>query len=261
MESADKGVKFFVLNLALKQKYVCRFRTTTVYFSKNKMGENKECTRDIDIRYAGKIKDLFVFDVFTKKVTFTRNEVLLDERLLSKKFYAFGEILLGVNGNGEISKIFNLKEMLQEWEETKFQLRKDYIGIEFEGFLSDITTVLESEEKTIKYLKSKNMLGMYFHGLLGKNDVEKMPIRRKEKITGFANTEITEEICIDNRIPEFIISAQKKDTDPEKIISTIEEINTYEGRVTYNQNNELLEGFLKIENKRKKIIYNVVWVG
>lgn len=254
-------LKDFFSNLVLKQKYVCRFRSTTIHYLRNKMSANRECTRNVDILYAGKIKDLFVFDVFTQKVIFTQDDVLLDERLLSKKLYAFGNVLLGVNEKGEISKIFNLKEMLQEWEETKSKLRKDYMGIEFEGFLSDITAVLESEEKTITYLKSKNMFGMYFHGLWGKNDVQNTPVKRKEKIAVFRNTEITEEIRTDNKIREFIISAQKSDDHPNKIISTVEEINHYKGRIIYNQKNELLEGFTEIENNSKKIIHSVVWVG
>lgn len=261
MVSETNFLKEFYLQPVLEKKLLYKFETITMDALNKKKRNKRACVRDVTITYLGKIKDLFVFNIFTQKVTFFREQFKIDERLLSKKFYAFDSVYAGVNENGEIVKIINLKAMQDRWSKTKHELRKDYIGHEFEGFLDDITQVIEDEVKVVQFLKSKNMFGMYFHGLFGKNDIHKIPIKRKEKITGFHNTEITEEIRTDISIPEFIISVQKSDAHLEKIISTTDEIDKYEGSFFYNKESKFLRSFLNIESNSKKIIYSVVWVG
>jgi hypothetical protein len=251
----------FYLDPVLKQKNYYRFETMTIDFSNKKRVAKKGCTRDVEITFLGKISDLLYFDVFTSKVTLTSNQSIQNERLLKEDMYAFGDILLGVDDKGEIQKIQNLKEMQQRWEETKSELRKDHVGYEFEDFLSDTTEVLEDEEKTVYFLNTKAMFGLYFHGLFGKNDVQKMPIKRKSILLDFDDTEITEEIWTDNRKPEFVITAQKSDNANKKIISNNVEIQNYHGTLKYNTDNQLIEGNLKIESENLNINYNVVWVG
>lgn len=250
----------FYLNPVLKKRVPYRFETTkTEFVKKNKVVNN--CTRNVDITYLGKIKNLFAFDVFTWEVIFTQNDIVVEERLLSKFFWALKNIMLGVSDKGEIEKIYNLVDMQNEWTATISNLREDYEGNEFNLFLSDITEVLESEEKTIQYLKSKNMFGMYFHGLFGKNDIPKIPIKRKVQNFGFRNSELTEEIWPDNRIPGFIIRAKKNSNTERKIISTGDEILGYQGKLEYDKDNKLIEADLKIESEKLNINYNIVWVG
>jgi hypothetical protein len=251
----------FYLDPVLKQKDYYRFETMTIDFSNKKRVAKKGCTRDVEITFLGKIRDLFYFDVFTSKVTFTSKQSIANERLLKEDMYAFGDIMLGVNDKGEIVKILNLKEMQKRWHVTKTELRKDHVGYEFEDFLSDITEVLEDEEKTIYFLKTNAMFGLYFHGLFGKYDVQKMPIKRKTILLDFDDTEITEEIWTDNRKPEFVITAQKNDDANKKIISNNVKIQGYHGALTYGKDNQLLEADLKIESENLNINYNVVWVG
>lgn len=249
------------LDPVLKKTYPYRFETTTIDFSNKRRKIEIGCARNVEITYLGKVRDLFYFDVFTSKVTFTSKQSIQNERLLKEDMYAFGDIMLGVNDKGEIVKIHNLKEMQQRWEETKSELRKDHVGYEFEDFLSDITEVLEDEEKTIYFLKTNAMFGLYFHGLFGKNDVQKMPIKRKTILLDFDDTEITEEIWTDNRKPEFVITAQKSNDANKKIISKNLEIQGYHGTLTYGKDNQLIEADLKIESENLNINYNVVWVG
>jgi hypothetical protein len=251
----------FYLQPVLDKIYPYRFETTTTDFS-NKRGEIEiGCSRNVEISYLGKIRDLFYFDVFTSKVTFTSNQSIRNERLLKEDIYAFGDILLGVNDKGEIQKIQNLKKMQQRWAETKFELRKDHVGFEFEDFLSDITGVLEDEEKTVYFLNTKAMFGLYFHGLFGKNDLQKMSIKRKSILLDLDDTEITEEIWIDKRGPQVSIGAQKSDDANKKIISNNVEIQNYQGTLNYNIDNQLIEGNLKIETENMNLNYNIVWVG
>ena len=251
----------FYLQPVLDKIALYRFETYTSDFSNRKRITEKLCTRDVEITYLGKIRDLLYFDVFTSKVTLTSNQSIQNERLLKEDMYAFGDILLGVNDKGEIQKIQNLKEMQQRWAETKAELRKDYEGFEFEDFLTEITEVLEDEEKTVYFLNTKAMFGLYFHGLFGKNDVQKMPIKRKSILLDLDDTEITEEIWIDKRGPHFSIGAQKKDDANKKIISNNVEIKNYQGILSYNADNQLIEGDLKIETGNMNLNYNIVWVG
>jgi hypothetical protein len=251
----------FYLNPVLEKNDTFKFETLTVDFSNKNRVTEKLCTRNVEIMYLGKIRDLFYFDVFTSKVTLTSNQSIRNERLLKEDIYAFGDILLGVNDKGEIMKVHNLKKMQQRWEETKAELRKDYVGFEFEDFLTDITEVLEDEEKTVYFLNTKAMFGLYFHGLFGKNDVQKMPIKRKTILLDLDDTEITEEIWIDKRVPQFSIGAQKSDDANKKIISNNVEIQEYHGTLTYGKDNQLIEGNLKIETENMNLNYNIVWVG
>jgi hypothetical protein len=250
----------FYLNPVLEKNDTFKFETLTVDFSNKNRVTEKLCTRNVQIMYLGKIKDLFYFDVFTSKVTFTSNQSIANERLLKEDMYAFGDILLGVNDKGEIQKIKNLKKMQQQWEGTKSELRKDHVGFEFEDFLTDITEVLEDEEKTVYFLNTKAMFGLYFHGLFGENDVRKTPIKRKSILLDFDDTEITEEIRMDSRELKIIISAQKSDDEHKNIISDNDIIKKHEGELSYRKDNQLQEGFIEIENENMNIKYSVLWV-
>ncbi|TRX38138.1 hypothetical protein FNW52_04340 [Flavobacterium sp. ZT3R18] len=251
----------FYLNPVLEKNDTFKFETLTVDFSNKNRVTEKLCTRNVQIMYLGKIKHLFYFDVFTSKVTFTSNQSIANERLLKEDMYAFGDILLGVNDKGEIMKVHNLKEMQKRWEETKSELRKDHVGFEFEDFLSDITEVLEDEEKTVYFLNTNAMFRLYFHGLFGKNDVQKTPIKRKSILLDFDDTEITEEIRMDSRELKIIISAQKSDDEHKSIISDNDKIKKYEGELAYRKDNQLQEGFIEIENENMNIKYSVLWVS
>jgi len=261
MISSEHFIEEFVLNPVLKKKYVYRFTTITNNFLKNKKEIGIACIRDVEITFLGKVKDLFVFNLFTSKVTFQSKQSIQNEQLLKEDLYAFDTVHAGVNGKGEIVKIFNLTDMQKRWKATKQELRKDYEGFEFEDFLADITEVLEDEEQTVFYLKTPAMFGLYFHGLFGENDHAKMPVKRKTTLLDFDDTEITEEILANNKKAELIISAQKTDNFNNKIISDNEEIKSYWGKLCHNKEGLLLEGFLKVENESKNIIYSVLWVG
>jgi hypothetical protein len=247
----------FLLNPVLKDNQTYRFKTTTIDFSNRKKGIEKSCTRDVQIKFMGKIKDIFVFDVFIEKVTFSQNTA--HERLLKKDIYAYRNVLMGTDEKGEIVKIYNLNQMQNEWEETKKELRKDHTGYEFEDFLNDNTVVLANEEKTIYYLKTPAMYGLFFHGLFGKYD--HTTIKRNQILLDFDSVEITEEIKINNKSSLLLITAKKSDASIANNNAINDGINQYEGIWMYKKENQLLEGNLKIESEKCNINYNVLWVG
>lgn len=261
MISSEHFIEEFVLNPVLKKKYVYRFTTITNNFLKNKKEIGIACIRDVEITFLGKVKDLFVFNLFTSKVTFQSKQSIQNEQLLKEDHNAFDTVHAGVNDKGEIVKIFNLTDMQKRWKATKQELRKDYEGFEFEDFLADITEVLEDEEQTVFYLKTPAMFGLYFHGLFGENDPAKMPVKRKNTLLDFDDTEINEEIRRDKKRLEFIFSAQKTDDLDKRIISNNEEIKSYWVTLSCSREGLLIESFLEVENESKKIIYSVLWVG
>ena len=251
----------YYLDPILNKRDLYRFVNIIIDSSNKKRITKKSCTRNVEITYLGKINDLFYFDVFTSKVTFSSAQSIRNEQLMKEDSYAFDDIMLGVNDKGTIVKVKNLKEMQKRWTETKLELRKDHEGFEFEDFLSAITAVLDDEDKTVYFLNTKGVFGLYFHGLFGKNDVEKMPIKRKCTLLDLDNTEITEEISIDKRGPQIIIGAEKSDDATKKMISNTIEIQNYQGIISYNASNQLTEANLKIETENRNLNYNIVWVG
>lgn len=76
MIPANNCIEEFILSPILQKKYVYRFTNITSRFSKNKKDTNMACIRDIEITYLGKIKDLFVFNVFTAKVSFKSDQLI-----------------------------------------------------------------------------------------------------------------------------------------------------------------------------------------
>jgi hypothetical protein len=250
-------------NLApvLNRRELYRFVTKIIDSSNKRLVVEKASIREVEFTYLGKKDGLFVYDVFTARVTFNSNQAIQNEQLLKEDIYAFDDIEMGVNDKGEIVKVYNLKQMENQWERRKLELREDNSGYELDDFFNDISNVLRDEEKTLFFLNSKNMFGLYFHGLFGKNDINEVPKKRAATILELNDVKITEEIWTDNRVPEFIIRAQKSNDEPRKIISTNNEIKNYEGILSYNKDSQLTHGFLEIDIENINIKHNVLWVG
>lgn len=247
----------YYLEPILNKKQPYRFETIITDFSNE---DEKTLIREVRFTYYGKRKELLVFKAFTSKATMLFNKIVQNGKLSKEDIYAFGSVELGVNDSGEIVKIYNLNGMQHRWNCKKLELSKDNSGYEFDVFLDDITNILEDEEKVIFFLNSKNMFGLYFHGLFGKYDINKAPINRSVNILELDDVTVTEEVWTDNRIPSFKITAEKSIDELKKIISNNDTIKKYEGELTYGKNNQLQEGFLEIESNSKNIKHSVVWV-
>lgn len=238
-----------------------RFSTITIDSSNTSRIIERELIRELEITYIGRRKELLVCHVLTTGVNIKSDQSIPNEQFIKHDIFAFGKLIIGVNEKAEIVKIYNLKEMQDRWNKKVKDLREHNAGFGFEIFAKNNSNLLRSEAKTLFFLNSKNMFGLYFHGLFGKNNINEMPIQRTAAILELDGVEVTEEIRADNRNPEFIITAQKSRYKQEKISTANDEIEKYEGRILYDNNNQLLDGFLEIESKSKKIKYSVVWVG
>jgi hypothetical protein len=245
----------------LDKTLLYRFETIITDFSNKRRVVERTFTRDVELIYLGKKKELFVFDVFTKKITFNSNQTIENERLLKEAAYAFDEIEMGVNDKGEILTIYNLMAMKHRWEETKFEIRKDNFGYELDDFLSTISNILNDEEQLVSFLNTNKMFGLYFHGLFGKNDMYEVPKTRIAIIPEFDGIEITEQIWTDNRIPRFVIEAKKNIGIEKKIVSKNDQVKKYQGELMYTKDNQLLEGIIETEDENMNIKHTVLWVG
>ncbi len=261
MISSTYFLPAYYLEPVLNNTQPYRFTTRMIDSSNKNRIIDYKVIREVEITYMGKRKELFVYHVLTTRVRIESDQTVKNKKLLKENIFAFGIIVLGVNEKGEIVKVYNLEEMENRWNKRTQTLREHNSGYEFEYFVNDIYNVLRNEEKILFFLNSRNMFGLYFHGLFGKNDINEIPKKRVAAILEFDDVTVTEEIWIDNRSPEFIITAQKSSDKYEKIISTNDEIKKYEGKILYDKNNQLLDGFLEIENKNKNIKYGVSWVG
>ena len=238
-----------------------KFTTRTIDRSnKNRIIESK-LIRDVEITYMGKRKELFVFHVLATKAVIKSDQAIRNEKLLKEDVFAFGIVVLGANEKGEIVKVYNLNEMKNRWNKRKQELREHNSGYEFDFFVDSIENILSNEEKMLFFLNSKNMLGLYFNGFFGKSDNNEIPKKRTTSILEYDDLEVTEQIWVDKKVPKFIITAQKSNDEIKKIITTKDEIEKYEGELLYDKNNQLLDGFLEIEDKNKNIKYGISWVG
>ncbi|MBE0392330.1 hypothetical protein [Flavobacterium sp. PL002] len=251
----------FYLGPVINKRYNYRFVTTTTDSSNKKRIVEKSIIREVDFTHLGQRDELFVFDVFTARVTLSSNQTIKNERLLKEDIYAFDDIEMGVNDKGEISKVYNIKEMQYRWKSKMIELRVDNSGYELEAFFDEISDVMNDTEKLLFYLNSKNMFGLYFHGLFGKNDMHVVPKKRTAAILDLDDVLVTEEIWTDNREPSFVIRAQKTNDIHKNIESSSDVLKKYEGELRYNQDHQMVEGFLEIENENLNIKHNVLWVG
>ncbi|UTN02197.1 hypothetical protein L0669_12810 [Flavobacterium bizetiae] len=260
MVSSTYFLPEYYLKPVLNKTQPYRFTTRTIDSSnKNRIIEYK-LIREVELTYMGKRKEIFVYHVLTTRVAIKSDQTVKNEKFLKENVFAFGIIVLGVNEKGEIVKVYNLNEMEDRWIKRVYALREHSSGYEFDVFVDDISNVLRDEEKTLFFLNSKNMLGLYFHGLFGKNDIKETPKKRPAAIMEFDDVIVTEEILTDKKGPKFIITAQKSNNG-ERVISSNDIVKKYEGKLLYDKNNQLLDGFLEIENENKNIKHSLVWVG
>lgn len=230
-----------------------KFITRTTDFSNARRIVEKKIIRDVELTYLGRRKELFVFHVLTTKVVITSNRTVRNERLLKEDIFAFGILVIGVDEKGEISKVYNLNEIQNRWYNKQLQLRKDYSGYEFDHFVNEISNVLKKEEKTLFFLNSHNMFGLYFCGWSNEKDA-KIAKKRSVAILEFDDVTISEAIRTNKKETGFSIEANRIENEKEII-------KKYEGELIYDKNNQLLDGFLEIENESINIKHSLVWVG
>jgi len=215
--------------------------------------EWQKIERKVEVIYLGTKEGFRLYQILTTKIILTSNKAFPNKALLIKTGYIFDYIEIGVNDKGVIKKVFNIDNLKLRLQETKRYLEKDHSGEVFTQFFNGIVTLLQDEKKTIQFLQSYKMFGLYFNGL-HKKFQESTPnlIIKPKVLDDFGQLEIHKKVTFTEDNNNYIFTLKKKNEE--------EKIPKYAGiyKIEYNQ---LIIGFIEIENQETNIKYSVSWVG
>jgi hypothetical protein len=232
--------------------YNYHFSTETTNLKKEKKVW-KKIERKVEIIYLGKKDGFRLYQILTTKIILTSNQAYPNKALLRKIGYIFDYIEVGVSDKGFIKKVFNIDDLKSRTKEIRSHLEKDHEGEAFSQFFNGINRLFDDEKKIIQFLQSYKMFGLCFTGLnqsfqtltLNTND-------RKKVLDDFDYVEIEEEVTgtKNDHIYTFIVSKKNKEGTIKK----------YRG-IYKTEYNELINGFIEIENEEINIKYSTSWVG
>jgi hypothetical protein len=132
----------------------------------NNKKEKNIFEREVDIIYLGHDGQYDLFQVFYLDADFKlSNKYKSNASYLKKISFAFDDILIGVDGNGNIKEVFNLNEIAERWKQIEEELTSHYVGIEFENYKRGIKRLIENEGDLINFFSLPSMYGNYFNGL------------------------------------------------------------------------------------------------
>jgi hypothetical protein len=133
---------------------------------KNNKSEKHIFEREVDLIYLGPDEQYDVFQIFYLDADFKlTNKYKSSASYLKKISFVFDDILIGVDSNGTIKKIFNLNEIADRWKQIEQELNNTYEGDEFENYKRGIKRLVENEVDLIIFFKLPSMYGNYFNGL------------------------------------------------------------------------------------------------
>jgi hypothetical protein len=236
----------------LATTYHYHFITENTVLEKINNGWQKTIERKVEIIFLGRKDGYRLFQVLTTKITITSNKGVSNKRMYLKLGYVFDYLEVGVSDSGRIIKVFNLKELLLRFTEIKTELKKDYIGTTFEQLLSIIEVFLKEEEKLITFLHSYKMFGLYFNGLYQPFQRKRdNPIIRQKILDDFEQIEIQETFTYKEKDNFYDYHSEK--TNEDNLVS-------YKG-IFKTEYNQIIMGYIEIENEIKNVKHNISWVG
>lgn len=229
--------------------YNYHFSTETTNLKK----EKKKIERKVEIIYLGKKDGFRLYQILTTKIILTSNKAYPNKALLRKIGYIFDYIEIGVNDKGFIKKVFNIDDLKSRTKEIRSHLEKDHEGEAFSQLFDGIIGLLQDEKKIIQFLQSYKMFGLYFNGL-NQSFQRLIPNTNNTKkvLDDFDHIEIQEEIkgIADDHIYIFTVNKMSEEGSIKK----------YNG-IYKTEYNELISGFVEIENEEINIKYSTSWVG
>lgn len=232
--------------------YYYHFITETTHLVKGKK-EWQKIERQVAIIYLGRKESFRWYQVVTPKIIFTSNKAFPNQLLLKEMGHIFDYIEVGVSNKGVIHKIFNIGDLKLRMQGIKSHLEKDHAGASFVELFNGIATILEDEKKTVQFVQSYKMFGLFFNGLYQQYQVDQPNLLIKPKVLDdFGKLEIQEEISFTENNNNYTFTIKEKSQE--------EKTEKYEGGYT-TEYNQLLKGFITLENQETNIKYSVSWVG
>lgn len=248
----------FVAQLAkylpkLSKTYCYHFITETTNLAKVNRDWQKKVERKTEIIYLGRKEGFRLFQLLTTKIIMTSSKAFPNKSLLIKLGYVFDYLEVGVNDKGCIQRVFNIDDLKLRLQETKNHLEIDHEGEGFVQLINEIFELLLDEKKIVRFLQSYKMFGLYFNGLYQRfQETSSNPIIRPQVLYDFNQLKIQEKVAFTENNNSYIFTVKKKSEE--------ENVEKYNG-IYKTEYNQLIMGFIEVENEKENIKYSASWVG
>lgn len=215
--------------------------------------EWQKIERKVEIIYLGKKDDFRLYQILTTKIILTSNKAFPNKALLIKIGYVFDYLEVGVNDKGCIQRVFNIDGLKLRMQETKKHLEIDHGGEGFVQLINEIIELLLDEKKIVRFLQSYKMFGLYFNGLYQRfQETSLNPSIRPQVLYDFDQLKIQEKVAFTENNNDYIFTVMKKSEE--------ENVEKYNG-IYKTEYNQLIMGFIEVENEKANIKYSASWVG
>lgn len=256
-------------------EHLLRFSERTE--EKNPKGKLEAITllREIKVVYLESDYALHRYQIFCHQVEFELERKTFPGANLKAAFlYLFDEVVVNVNDNGCIVHILNMPFLRYRWSVLKEELIHDYGASEvFLKTLRPWDEMIADHDKTIVYLISPSMYGLYFNGYWqqekrqeansrhvtreGQDIEEEIDCKITDK-TGskvvqlFVRESLVKKKSMDVTKPLSSFASVSMENEAEQIVSKGEYV--YLDNVLHHCRKEIVSG-------SKKTIYTAKWVG
>lgn len=233
--------------------YYYHFITKATNLRKVDRGWQKKVERKTEIVYLGRKDGFRFFQLLTTKIILTSDKAFPNKALLTKLGYVFDYLEVGVNDKGCIKRIFNFDSLKLRLQEIRNHLEKDHGGEGFVAIMNEIIELLQDEKKTVLFLQSFKMFGLYFNGLYQRfQETSPNPIIKPQVLTDFNQLEIQQEVTFIENNNDYTFTVKEKSEE--------EKIEKYNG-IYQTEYNQLIMGSIEVVNEKKNIKYSASWVG
>lgn len=204
----------------------------------------KKYARNIEIYYLGRERkdEHHRFQLLIVDFDFSEDTNSMG-KLTKQISYLFDELDLIVDNDGTIVKVDNINFLRIRWVNIQAQLSEKHRGDAIERYFSQISELLENQEKLINFLEGYNMFGLLFHGLWRSFDV------KCKRLSENNITEIMTPKKVGDKIIQNILPESLENTD----------IVTFRGFYQYKEN-IYEEGFIEIKKETDHFKYSLLWV-
>lgn len=219
------------------------FSTFCTDYTNIKRPKESSFLREVEIIYLGELKSHAVFQLLCMVVEF-KGDTLQDVSLLRKINYVFDEVIVLADQQGNIVEVNNHREILKRWTDTKTKLLEELEGDAIFNYFNTIDAMMDSKEKLISFLGSKDMYGLYFNGYWGKHHPA------SPRSVNVDHGDIG---------PMEVFESDRKERGIELRFGQ-QESDEYKGRFHY-QNHQLMEAVLELSESDNVIKYKVLCLG
>ncbi|MGH1515985.1 hypothetical protein [Chryseobacterium sp. JK1] len=227
-------------------KNFCKtYRLETVVISNpgTSYSSAKSYVRTTEVYHLGNEKEYFKYHVLVVDFNFSNDDNSMG-KLLKQISYLFDELEVSVDQHGNIVKIDNLNALRLRWIATVTKLSENHEGDAINQYFSQISSLLEDENKLIDFLSKDHMFGLLFNGLLQSFD------EPKKRITPEGFTEITHPVKNGNTVTLTI--------SPENLDST--DVEHFRGLFVFKEGHHE-EGFTEIIKDNTHLKHSLLWIG